>query len=98
MADQTTTRGREGRTGRSIEDDIAALRDDLKILTSDVASLAKEKRDTMRADIGAKADKAIESGRQAAENMQDAVRERPMTSVFVAFGIGILIGHLLDRR
>jgi len=45
-----------------------------------------------------KAERVAASGRQAAENMQDAVRERPMTSVFVAFGVGVLIGHLLDRR
>ena len=99
MADQATTAaGRSGRSGRSIEDDIAALREDLKILTSDVAGLAKEKGDSIRADIGAKADKAMETGRQATESMQDTVRERPLTSVFVAFGVGILLGHLLDRR
>jgi ElaB/YqjD/DUF883 family membrane-anchored ribosome-binding protein len=85
-------------SARAIEEDIAALREDLKTLTASVAGLAKEKGDNLRADLGAKADKAMASGREAAESMQDAVRERPMTSVFVAFGVGVLIGHLLDRR
>jgi ElaB/YqjD/DUF883 family membrane-anchored ribosome-binding protein len=85
-------------SSRSIEEDIAALREDLKTLTANVAGLAKEKGDTVRADLGARADKAMASGREAAESMQDTVRDRPMTSVFVAFGVGILIGHLLDRR
>ncbi len=92
MADRTA-----GST-RSVEEDLAALREDLKALSANVAGLAKEKGETLRAGLETKAEKAAASGRQAAENVQDAVRERPMTSVFVAFGIGILIGHLLDRR
>jgi len=105
MADRTTgaarsfdeTNGIAG-SAKSIEDDLAQLRADLKALTANVAGLAKEKGGEMKAELGAQAEKAMASGRQAAENMQDAVRERPMTSVFVAFGVGILIGHLLDRR
>jgi len=83
---------------RSIGDDIAALREDLKALSANVAGLAKEMGETMRAGLESQAERVAASGRQAAENMQDAVRERPMTSVFVAFGVGVLIGHLLDRR
>ena len=52
----------------------------------------------LKDELGVRSDQAMASGRQAAESMQDAVRERPMTSMCVAFGIGILIGHLLDRR
>ena len=85
-------------SAKSIEEDLAALRDDLKALSASVAQLAKEKGDNLRAELGAQADRAIASGRQATESVQETVRERPMTSVFVAFGVGILIGHLLDRR
>jgi len=85
-------------SAKSIEDDLAALREDLKALSASVAGLAKEKGGELRAELGAQADKAMATGRQATENVQDAVRERPMTSVFVAFGVGVLIGHLLDRR
>jgi ElaB/YqjD/DUF883 family membrane-anchored ribosome-binding protein len=92
MADRVTE------STKSIEEDLAALRADLKALTASVAGLAKEKGDELRADIGARADQAAAAGRQATENVQDAVRERPITSVFAAFGVGILIGHLLDRR
>lgn len=83
---------------RSIEEDIIALREDLKALSANVAGLAKDKGESLRAGLESQAERAAASGREAAESMQDAVRERPMTSVFIAFGVGILIGHLLDRR
>jgi len=83
---------------KSIEDDLASLREDLKSLSVSVAALAKEKSGALRDELGERADQALASGRQAAENVQDAVRESPMTSMCVAFGIGVVIGHLLDRR
>jgi len=85
-------------SARTIEEDIAALREDLKALSANVAGLAKEKGENLRAGLESQAERVAASGRQAAESMQDTVRERPMTSVFVAFGVGVLIGHLLDRR
>ena len=92
MADRVT-----GAT-KSIEEDLAALREDLKTLSASVAGLAKEKGGEFRAELGARAEKVAASGRQATESVQDTVRERPITSVLAAFGVGVLIGHLLDRR
>lgn len=92
MADRLTT------SAKSIEEDLAALREDLKNLTASVAGIAKSKTGELRDEIGVRADRAVETGRQAAESVQDAVRERPVTSVCLAFGIGVIIGHILDRR
>lgn len=83
---------------RTIEEDIAALRKDIKTLSTNVAGLAKEKGESLRTSLGSQADRVAASGRKAAENAEATVRERPMTSVCVAFGIGLLTGHLLDRR
>ena len=83
---------------KSIEEDLASLRQDLKSLSESMTALAKEKSGALRDELGERADQALASGRHVAENMQDAVRERPMTSMCVAFGIGVVIGHLLDRR
>jgi len=89
---------RETASAKSIEEDLAALRADLKTLSANVAGLLKGKGEALRSELGDQVDKATASGRKAAENVQDAVRERPMTSVCVAFGVGMLIGHLIDRR
>jgi len=92
MADRVAT------SAKSIEEDLVALREDLKNLTVSVAALAKEKTGALRDELGERTDQALASGRQAAESMQEAVRESPVTSMCVAFGIGVVIGHLLDRR
>lgn len=99
MAERATaTMNRSNDSARSVEDDLAALRADLRALTESVSGLAKDKGDEVRAKIADSADRAVASGRQTAETMQETVRERPMTSVAIAFGVGMLIAHLLDRR
>jgi ElaB/YqjD/DUF883 family membrane-anchored ribosome-binding protein len=92
MADRTAA------AARSIEEDLAALRDDVKNLSASIAALARQKTGEVMDELSYRTDQALETGRQAAETVQDAVKERPMTSVCVAFGIGVMIGHLLDRR
>ena len=49
-----------------------------------------------------KAGELVERGKEAAvdagEKLGDRVRERPLTSVAVAAGVGLLVGLLLGRR
>jgi ElaB/YqjD/DUF883 family membrane-anchored ribosome-binding protein len=35
--------------------------------------------------------------RQALDDLTDSIEERPLASVLIAFGVGMLIGRLLDR-
>jgi ElaB/YqjD/DUF883 family membrane-anchored ribosome-binding protein len=98
MADRATTTERSNASTRTVEEDIAALRADLKSLTATISGMAKDKSDDVRAKLSETADKAIATGRETTENFQDTVRDRPITSVAIAFGVGMLIAHLLDRR
>lgn len=99
MADRASaTVDRSSDSTRSVEEDLAALRADLKALTESISELAKDKGDAVRAKLSETADRAVASGKQTAETMQETVRERPITSVAIAFGVGMLIGHLWDRR
>lgn len=93
MADRNT-----GAQAKSLEDDMEALRRDLKSLASTVGDLGKAKSEDVKEQVGATVDKAVERGREAADTVQEAVRQRPVASVLTAFGVGLLIGHLLDRR
>lgn len=86
-------------------DDLASLRKDVEQLQTDVASLLGSLK-SMGIERGREAvGRARQTGevlRTEAEEMQRrAEREigaRPFTSVLTAFGLGFLIGMLLDRR
>lgn len=83
---------------KSLDADIQALREDLKSLASTVSELGKSKTGEVKEQVGASVDDIMERGRAAAGSVQETVKQRPVTSVLIALGIGVLIGHLLDRR
>jgi len=83
----------------------ANLRDDLDALRKDVAKLSEDVRSIAGDRIGAARDRARdtanwarERGEAAANEVGHRIEERPLTSVAVAFGVGMVIGRLLDRR
>lgn len=44
------------------------------------------------------AGRARDAGSRAVERVQDKVEERPITSVLIALGVGVLLGRILKRR
>jgi ElaB/YqjD/DUF883 family membrane-anchored ribosome-binding protein len=89
----------------SIDDEVARLRRDLEELRTEVSSLL----DSM-SDSGARgAREAWDRARRAGESLHEEIEalqqqaerkigDYPLTSVFSSFGLGFLIGLLLDRR
>lgn len=93
----------------TLKQDIAELRASLDKLSKDVASIsqslaqdlkaratgtADDLRDRARAvagDISAK-------GKESAEALENTVRERPLQSLLIAFGVGLLLAHLLRKN
>lgn len=73
-----------------IKDDIEQLRADLRQLKDDLGTGARRGAADLRDTIDAKSREAYDYG-------QDLVRERPLTSVLTAAGIGALVGLLLSR-
>ena len=71
--------------------DIAALTDSLKTLAGDVGVEGASA-------VRAAGQKTREHVNQAAETVEQQIVERPFSSVLVAFGVGLLLGKLLDRR
>jgi ElaB/YqjD/DUF883 family membrane-anchored ribosome-binding protein len=109
----TTTRRRKTAAGAAPQDgDLQAaleqLRDDLEALQRDVKNLAGEAGGAASDKINealATALGTVESLRDRAESwgeanldtVRDTVREQPLQSCMVAFGIGALIGAILRR-
>ena len=96
------------RSDASIYDQLARLRDDLKVLTNSVTQLASDRaseageqiRDRVRdgADrVRDGAERARAQGQQAAERTVSTVEDNPVTSMLVAFGVGLAVG-MWSRR
>jgi ElaB/YqjD/DUF883 family membrane-anchored ribosome-binding protein len=82
--------------------DMDALRADLGALTETLrAATGNLADDAVRrvADGAARANAAVRNGAKVVQDTANKnITEHPLTSVAVAFGIGMVIGKLLDRR
>lgn len=85
-------------------EEVQALKDDLQTLRQDFAKLTESLKKSVREDVSAGADTARASAaqfqdraREATRGLEAEVAARPLTSVAAAFGVGFLLGKLLDR-
>ncbi len=77
--------------------DLEKLKADLAALRQDVVALTEAFRDRGVQRARASAEGVRDQATHAAETMTHQIEERPYTSVLTAFGIGLVIGRLLDR-
>ncbi len=83
--------------------DIARLRSDLEQIRRDLAAiggtvkeLSAVKGQEARARAEALRERALRRASAAEERLGQEINERPLASVLTAFGIGFVIGKLLD--
>jgi ElaB/YqjD/DUF883 family membrane-anchored ribosome-binding protein len=95
-------------TSHDVEGEFGAVKDDLAKLRSDIANLSNalkeltsetvhERIDSLRGGIDRLTDDAKLQSREALDGLADRIEERPLTSILVAFGVGLLLGRLFDR-
>jgi ElaB/YqjD/DUF883 family membrane-anchored ribosome-binding protein len=89
--------------------DIAQLRKDLEKLSGSIMGLGRdgiaaaqkggaEQFGAWREDVGDLATSLKKQGQHQLDSVEDQVRERPVLSLLAAFGVGLLVSHLIDRR
>lgn len=90
--------------GKSIEDDLNQLREDLAALSRDVKEIAAQRADSEQAAMRERLETLRAKGKEAAakagegiEAVEDQIARHPFSSVLVAFGAGLILGRLLDR-
>jgi len=88
----STAGNRSGAPGDS------TLQDDLSGMADTVRKEVRRELDRVREAAGEMVDRGRESVERVRENVSDRVRERPLTSVLIAGGIGMLLGMLAARR
>jgi ElaB/YqjD/DUF883 family membrane-anchored ribosome-binding protein len=95
-------------TSHDVEGEFSAVKDDLAKLRADITNLSAaikeltsdrlhEQIDSLKGRIDRVTHDAKDQGRQALDDLADHIEERPVSSVLIAFGAGILLGRLFDR-
>jgi ElaB/YqjD/DUF883 family membrane-anchored ribosome-binding protein len=99
---------RSSHTQDSIEDQVSRLQDDIKAIAASLAKLSDEKVGEARSNAKLQYKSLVKSGQHVVDDLSDQVnayegqlidtiREKPLTAVAGAIGVGFLIA-LLSRR
>ena len=85
--------------------ELAKVRGDLKDVLSAAKDVSASSATTIKDKVGEKIDDmkevleaAKEKGGKVVEKAQTTIQERPLTSVLIAFGVGVLVAKLLSSR
>ena len=78
--------------------DLNALKSDLAKVRSDLSDMASNWMGKGREHAASAADDIKERLQTTAETVEGWVKERPVTTVLIAAGIGLVLGKLSSRR
>lgn len=81
-----------------LKDDLAAVRADLSRLTDALGDDLDQYQSSRAEAVKRNARLARDQARKAADSVSHGVSEHPFTSVFMAFGIGMLVGRMFSRQ
>lgn len=81
----------------SLKADLHTLREDIAKLTEAFKRQGTEQAKARYQQAKATAEDYGEQARKVADDVGHRIEERPLTSVLSAFGIGFIVGRLLDR-
>jgi len=105
---RAASRAPSSRSQESLEDQVSKLQDDIKAIGASLAKLGDSKVSEARSNAKAQYKSLAKSGQHVIDDLgdqmnayegqiTDAIRERPLTAVAGAIGVGFLIA-LLSRR
>lgn len=101
----TTSTSRTRDPAKDLDKEVAALRDDIAAITATLTDIAKYRGNEAKAEVdkmGRKArqkgEETIEAVQHNVENAEDEIktmiREKPITSVLVAAGVGYILSKV----
>ena len=93
----------------ALKEDLAQLREDMERLVKSILEEHRRDAEDIRTKAGETVNRARAAGAEAFQRAGDraqesvdaaerTVREHPILSLLAAFGLGLLISQLLDRR
>lgn len=85
-----------------VKEDVASLRESLNDLSKQSAETARAQAESLhlraRENAERLASEASAKFREGTAAVTHEVEERPLTSVLIAFGVGLIVGKLFHRR
>jgi len=93
----------------TLRDDMAKLRTDLSAIADTLKDVGRGRVDEAKASLSSLAEslkeelrKGLEGARdrskKSVETVEQQIEQRPLLSLLAAFGFGVLLGKILDRR
>ena len=109
MAENTEAREDVREELNQLREDFQSLRSDVSDLVGGIAELGKQQAASAGDEVSQQLrerlerleqtyGRARERGREACGDVERRVRERPLTSLCFALGLGMVLGTLLHRR
>ena len=109
MAKEIETATKADQETDAIKEHVEALRTELAMLTKHIKGLSSatlERAQTAGAlkieELGAGLERAAEAlrrqGQASVAQVENTIRERPLLTLLAAFGVGVLIARLLERK
>lgn len=84
-------------TNQELQEQVSALRKDFGDITETLKTLTSDYAKESQARVKNSAEQAQKHAQQSLTRAQQEVEARPYTSMAVAFGVGMVIGKILDR-
>ncbi|QKT04739.1 hypothetical protein HUS23_13430 [Ectothiorhodospiraceae bacterium 2226] len=81
-----------------MQSELAQLRNEFAQISATMRDIAANRTDAAMQNLREAAGRAQDQARVTAERVQAQIEERPVASVLTSFGVGLLLGILLDRR
>lgn len=85
-------------TNQELQEQLDALRKDFAEVTSTLKNLTTEYAHQSQEKVKATAQQAQQQAKESIARAQGEVEAHPYASMAVAFGIGLVIGKVLDRK
>jgi ElaB/YqjD/DUF883 family membrane-anchored ribosome-binding protein len=109
MARETDAAAKADQEIDVVKEHIQALRAELASLTTHIKALSSAKLEQaqtagalkieeLSGDLQRAADALRQQGQASVAQLENTIREKPLIAVLAAFGAGVLIARLLERR
>jgi ElaB/YqjD/DUF883 family membrane-anchored ribosome-binding protein len=86
------------KTAEQLQSDMEQLRADVSAMMETIGKLAQDGKQEGARRVREVRDRVIDQAEKSKEAVESQIVERPLISVLAAFGVGMLLGRLLDRR